>query len=352
MPPVRRARGPGRVNLIGDHTDYNHGVALPMAIALGVTVDYAPSAGRELLVRSTAFAPPAMLPLPVAPEAEAIGSLEPAWARPVAAMVALTRPPEGGTLEITADLPAGSGLSSSAALAVALAEVFGVDGSPRTIARLCQLAEHLAGAPVGPMDPLVCAGGLAGRALLVEFPSLDVRPVPVPSEADILVVDSGSPRSLRDSGYAARVAECRAAADRIGPLGLAAEEQLALLDDPRLRRRARHVVTECARVRRFAEALEDDDLSAAGTLMTASHRSLADDFEVSTPDLDALVERLSTMPGVLGARMTGAGFGGCVVALAHPGAVDPAALPTAAWRVSPVDGTVAARRRRQGRPDR
>ena len=349
MPPPRRATGPGRVNLIGDHTDYNHGVALPMAIGLGVTVEYAPTGAGELVVASTGFGPPARLPVDLAAETDTLRSLEPAWARPVAARVALVRP-AGGTVRIDADLPAGSGLSSSAALTVALADVFGVSGTPQDVARLCQQAEQLTGVPVGAMDPLVCAGGRRGAALLVEFPSLAIRPIPVPPDAEIVVVDSGSPRSLRDSPYATRVAECEAATARIGPLGLAGEDDLTGLADPRLRRRARHVITECRRVRRCAEALLTGDLVEAGAQMTASHRSLSRDFEVSTTELDALVDRLLSVPGVLGARMTGAGFGGCVVVLSRPGAVDPAALPTPAWRVAPADGTLAARSGSAGGP--
>jgi galactokinase len=347
VPEVRRAErravGPGRVNLIGDHTDYNQGLALPMAIGLGVTVRFTPSPDGHVAVTSTAFGAGPELPVDLPAERAAVGRIEPAWARLIGAMIALSRPDSGGAVQIDATLPIGSGLSSSAALSVALAEVFGVGGDPEAVAALCQRAEHLSGVPVGAMDPLICAGGRQGYALLIDFSTMASNQTPMPEEAEIVVVDSGQQRTLRTSGYAARRAECEAAAAVIGPLGRADGTDLARLSDPVLRGRARHVVTECRRVRGCAEALTAGDLAEAGALMTESHLSLAGDFAVSTPVVDSLVEDLASQPGVLGARMTGAGFGGCVVALCRPGSVDLADLPTPAWRVRPADGTVARR---------
>ncbi|HUY66117.1 MAG TPA: galactokinase family protein [Acidimicrobiales bacterium] len=347
MPEVRRAErravGPGRVNLIGDHTDYNQGLALPMAIGLGVTVRFTPSTDGRVSVTSTALGPGPELPLDLPAERAAVGRIEPAWARLTGAMVAVSRPVGGGAVQIDATLPIGAGLSSSAALAVALAEVFGVGGDPEAVAALCQRAEHLAGVPVGALDPLICAGGRRGHALLIDFSTMATRQTPMPEEAEVVVVDSGQQRTLRTSAYAARRAECEAAAAVIGPLGRADTADLARLSGPVLRARARHVVTECLRVRSCAEALATGDLAGAGALMTESHQSLSGDFAVSTPVVDSLAEDLASRPGVLGARMTGAGFGGCVVALCRPGAVDPASLPTPAWRVRPADGTVARR---------
>ena len=342
MSQLRRATGPGRVNLIGDHTDYNQGLALPMAIGLGVDVEYAPAEERRIVVTSTAFGDEEF-PIDLVPDADSVPLLEPPWIRLIGAMIGLARPDRGGRVRIGATLPIGAGLSSSAALCVALAEVFGVTGSPVDVARLCREAEHRSGVPVGLMDPLVCAGGRQGHALLIDFATLATRQVPMPAETEVVVVDSGHRRALRDSGYATRVAECEAAAAVIGPLGLAGAADLTALRDPLLRRRARHVITECERVRRCAAAFAAGDLGQAGALMTESHRSLADDFDVSTPEVDALVAHLESLGGVFGDRMTGAGFGGCVVALGRPGAVDLGRLPGRGWRVEATDGTVAAR---------
>jgi galactokinase len=334
--------GPGRVNLIGDHTDYNEGLALPMAVGLGVTVSFRPSGGRTLSVTSSSFVGSADVPVGLRPGAD-LTALEPAWSRLVAAMASVCGLRTGGTLTMASTLPVGSGLSSSAAVGVALAEVFGTAGPPEDVARLVQEAEHRIGVPVGLMDPLACAGGRAGHALLIAFDTLSVQAVLIPEDVEIVVLDSGERRTLRTSAYAARVAECRAAAQVVGVLGRCREDELGAIGDPVLRSRARHVVTECARVRATAEALASDDLPAAGALLLESHRSLARDFAVSTPVLDDLVTEVASRPGVLGARMTGAGFGGCVVALARPGAVDTDRWPTPAWRVVPSDGTVAAR---------
>ena len=343
-PPVVRT-GPGRVNLIGDHTDYNQGLALPMAIGLGVTVTYSPTTDDTVTVTSDAY-PGTRAVVPVGLDAGLVRTIEPAWARLVAAVVLLARPEAGGVLHLTSTVPRGSGLSSSAALCVALVDAFGIDGDARVVAGLCQEAEHRIGVPVGLMDPLVCAGGRAGNALRIDFATGTTADVPLPAEAEIVVVDSGQRRDLRTSEYALRVAECEAAAAVVGPLGLAGPDDLLGLRDPLLRSRARHVVSECARVDTCSAALQAGDLVTAGTCMDESHRSLAGDFAVSTPELDALVATLRAYPGVYGARLTGAGFGGCVVVLADTGALDPGDLGRPAWRVSAVDGTVTAREHR------
>jgi len=347
QPTVTRT-GPGRVNLIGDHTDYNAGLALPMAIGLGVTVVVSPATDATVTVTSDAY-PGERAVLPLAPDVYSLPTMEPAWARLVASVVALARPAEGAVVHVTSTVPRGSGLSSSAALSVALLDAFGVDGDARVVAGLCREAEHRIGVPVGLLDPLACAGGRAGHALRIDFATDTTRDVPVPGSAEITVVDSGIRRDLRSSAYATRVAECEAAAAVVGPLGLAGPDDLAGLRDPLLRRRARHVVTECARVDAFAGALASGDLAGAGARMDESHRSLSEDFEVSTPAVDDLVASVRRRPGVLGARVTGAGFGGCLVVLGEPGALDPHELGRPAWRVEAVDGTVTARDRAAGR---
>ena len=314
-----------------------------MAIGLGVTVEYTPTDAQTFTVNSDAY-PDDQAIVPLHPDVDAIETLEPAWARLIMAVVSLARPVRGGALHVTSTLPRGAGLSSSAALSVALADLFGVEGDASVIAALCREAEHRIGVPVGLMDPLVCAGARAGYALRIDFATGRTTDVAIPPSAEIVVVDSGQRRDLRLSAYAERVAECDAAASEIGPLGLAGEDDLVGLRDPLLRRRARHVVDECARVDAFAESLSASDLVGAGARMDESHRSLAERFEVSTPELDHLVAGLRSLPGVHGARMTGAGFGGCVVVLCAPGAIDPESLATPAWRVEAADGIVAARR--------
>lgn len=337
LPPVVVAFSPGRVNLIGDHTDYNEGVALPMAVDLGTTVTFTPDDGRRVVLRSASEPELADVDVHVPLDPERLREIEPRWARLVAAVVAVVRPASGGLGRVDTTLPVGAGLSSSAALEVALALAFGFDAAPRVLSLACQRAEQAAtGVPTGVMDQLVVTSAVPGCALLVDFADLSTEPVPVPEGCEIVVVHSGDGRALVHSAYAARRAECEAAAFRLGPLGRLGPDEILGLPDAVLRRRARHVVTECDRVRWCAAALRSGDLAEAGRLMTASHQSLARDFEVSTPALDGLVGRLVTLPGVYGARLTGAGFGGCAVALAEPGAVDPAAFATPAWRVRPA----------------
>jgi galactokinase len=218
---------------------------------------------------------------------------------------------------ISSTVPVGAGLSSSAALEVALAlalcDAARFSLPPLELALACQEAEHLAtGVPTGIMDQLASLAAREGSALLIDCRSLDVKPVRLPEELTVLVVHSGISRALVGSEYADRRRACEEAALRIGVRSLRDATLEQVEDDPR----ARHVVTENARVLEAAHALEDGDLDALGPLLSASHRSLRDDYEVSTPELDALVECLETA-GALGARLTGAGFGGCVVALAR-----------------------------------
>ena len=314
MRPVR-AFAPGRVNLIGDHTDYTGGLAVPMAIDLGTTV-VLERGGQTVELVSADEQDVAIVPLGV----EDPATVAPGWARYVAGVVAELRPSEGGAGTVATTLPLGAGLSSSAALEVALALALGFEGTPLDLARLCQRAEQRAwGVRTGVMDQLASAAGQAGHALVMDFTSSTVTPVPLPSDAEVVVVDSGQRRSVATSAYAERRRQCEAAAELVGPLRSASVEAATSIADPLLRRRARHVVSENARVLAFADCLAAGDAAGAGALMTESHASLRDDFEVSTPVLDDLVSGLLAVEGVLGARLTGAGFGGCVVALARPG---------------------------------
>jgi galactokinase len=334
VPPPRHSHCPGRVNLIGDHTDYNGGVALPMAIDLGTDVVFEPDSSELLVLKSDTEDEHAEVHVKIPLEHEYLRSVRPPWARYVAGMVAVVRPRTGGWGRITTTLPVGAGLSSSSALCVSVALALGLEGSPPRLARICQRGEQEAtGMQGGIMDQLVTTSAVEGAALLIDFADLSGRPVPVPEEAEFVVVHSGQSRNLPMTAYAARRAECEAASFHLGPLGRVDPEAILGIPDPTLRRRARHVVTECDRVRWFARALVAGDLEEAGRLMTASHQSLATDFEVSTPALDQLVGTLIQVPGVHGARLTGAGFGGCVVALTRPGTLDLGDYPDGAWRV-------------------
>ena len=229
---------------------------------------------------------------------------------------------EGLRGRVGTTIPLGAGLSSSTALVVAVALAVGFEGSPRDLALACQRAEIAAtGVTGGVMDQLASAAGVPGHALLIDCATLEITTVVMPEGVDVVVVHSGQRRALAATAYVQRRAECDAAAALIGPLREADIGAAQAIADPVVRRRARHVVTENARVLAMASALTEGDGVAAGALMGESHASLAVDFEVSTPALDALAGRLAATPGVHGARLTGAGFGGCVVALAEPDAV-------------------------------
>ncbi len=311
-----RAWAPGRVNLIGEHTDYTGGLALPIAIDLGTRVEGVRS-GTTIELRSDAEPEVVQFALDADP-----AGVSPAWGRYVAGVAAELRPKVGLVGTVTTTLPLGAGLSSSAALELATALALGFEGTPLELAQRCQAAEHRAsGVPCGLLDQLASASGLAGHALLIDCSTLDVTPVPLPDDLDIVVLNPGEPRRLAGSAYADRRASCEAAAALVGPLREADLAAVEAIEDPTVRRRARHVVTENVRVQTFVDALRGGDEVTAGEAMWASHASLRDDFEVSTPTLDALVASLSETPGVLGARLTGAGFGGCAVALTRPGAI-------------------------------
>ena len=322
------ARAPGRVNLIGDHTDYTGGLVLPMTIDRWTEIRGRRRADRRVALTSADEPDPVDLDLPVAEPS----SVEPRWGRYVAGVSAeMGDAALGFSGHVTTTIPVGAGLSSSAALELAVALAHGYDGGHRDLARLCQRAEQRAsGVPCGIMDQLVIAAGIEDHALAIDCHTLDITPVPI---ADVeVVVRFVAHRTLAGSEYADRVAECARAEAEIGPLRSATIADTDAIGDALVRRRARHVVSENGRVRAFVDAMAAGDLGAAGDLMTASHRSLRDDFDTSTPEMDAAVDALVGTPGVFGARMTGGGFGGCVVALVEPGAVRDG------WVVSAVGG--------------
>jgi galactokinase len=310
-------RAPGRVNLIGDHTDYNEGFVLPVAIDLSCIVRARPNGDGLVRLRSEDADGEVAL--------AADGSTSPqdvreVWGRYAAGVVGTLaergRPPVGIDAVVTSTIPLGAGLSSSAALEVALAlalnDAADFELPLLALAVACQEAEQVAtGVPCGIMDQLASLAGRHNHALLIDCRSLDVRAIPLPPRLAVLIVHSGVSRGLVDSDYAERREACESIAALLGLQSLrdATPEQVA--DEPL----ARHVVSENARVLAAAEALERGDVEALGPLLNASHASLRDDFRVSTPELDALVACLRDA-GAIGARLTGAGFGGCAVGLA------------------------------------
>jgi galactokinase len=303
-------RVPGRVNLIGEHTDYNEGLVLPLAINRSTVVRGAPRGDGELRARSD-----------VAGEGLStyVGG---------AASVLRARDIDvaGADLVVEGDLPVGAGLSSSAALAVGavavLAELSGVDLSADDLAVLAWRAENeFVGVPSGTMDQTVVACGRAGHALLLDTRSGERRHVPFAPEREglaLLVVDTGVRRRLADGRYAARRRECERAAAALGAASLRDVTIAQVHEDPGLddvlRRRARHVVTENQRVMAVVAALEGDALASIGAALLEGHASLRDDFEVSCPELD-LVVTAAMDAGAIGARMTGGGFGGSAIVL-------------------------------------
>ncbi len=323
---TRVARAPGRVNLIGDHTDYTGGLVFPMAVDRWTEIRFGSSDLIELT--SADETDPVLLPLNVADPS----AIEPAWGKYVAGVVSEMAPARGIRGHVTTTIPIGGGMSSSHALEVAVALALGFEGSVVELAQLTQRAENRAsGVPTGIMDQFAIAGGVAGHALLMDCGALTIEPVPLPEDVDV-VVRFVAHRTLVGSAYSDRVAECAAAEREVGPLRGATPVAAAAIADPVVRRRAQHVVAENQRVRDFAAALRSHDLNAAGELMVASHASLRDLYDTSTPAMDAAVAELCATPGVYGARMTGGGFGGCVVALTRPGAL------ADGWVVRAVDG--------------
>lgn len=333
------ARAPGRVNLIGDHTDYTGGLVLPMAIDRWTTVRGARD-GARVTLRSDGFDEVCDL---------ALDGTDPSptgWAAYVAGVIAEFAPSTGLRGTVRSTVPIGAGLASSAALEVACGLALGFEGSATELAQRCRRAEHRAtGTPTGIMDQLASVSGVPGHALLIDCRSLEVAPVklcPV-EEAEIVVVHSGTTHALAHTAYAERVAECEHAERVIGPLRDASVDDLPAIRDPTVLARARHVITENMRVSAFVDALRLNDPTTMGALMKESHVSLRDNYEVSIPEIDALVDRLINTRGVFGARMTGGGFGGCVVALCRPGSLDAIAMRHDAWIVRAVGGASVGR---------
>jgi galactokinase len=327
-------RAPGRVNLIGEHTDYNDGFVLPAAIDLEIRIAYLPSDDRRVALDRLDSGERDGFDLDL-PRTKAGTWLDyvagTAWA-----LGEVGLPLTGLRGVIASTLPPNAGLSSSAAIELASAWALlddrapGVD--PFELAKICQVAENrYVGVQSGLMDQFAEACGVDGAAMLLDCRSSEWRAIPMPADVAIVVCHTGSARRLDRSEYNVRRSQCEAAVADLASIDpdirSLRDVTLELLDresarlDPVTARRARHVVAENRRVGETVAALADGDLAEVGALFAASHASLRDLFEVSSPELDAMVDIARSVPGVVAARMTGAGFGGCTVNLVRPDAV-------------------------------
>ena len=332
------AFGPGRVNLIGEHTDYNDGLALPFAIDRGVTVTATPLGGERFHARAEDLGEEDDFEI-----SDPAGAEDPGGGRPegwrafvrgvVAELLAGGNEVHAARITITGNLPQGSGLSSSAALSTALClALLGFEPSDRiALAKLCSRVEnHWVGAQTGLLDQLAALCSQPGHAVRIDFRSLELAPIPLNlGDWTLVTLASGAEHEHAGGGYNERRAECRAACEALGIESLRDAEDFERLPEP-LNRRVRHVVSENARVDAMTEALAAGDLEQVGALLDASHASLRDDYEVSVPEVEATVEALK-QAGAAGARIVGGGFGGSVLALMPPGA--PA--PPEAFEVTP-----------------
>ena len=321
------ASAPGRVNLIGEHTDYNGGFALPWVVPLQTRVRIEPRTDQIVCVTSDAQTDV---------ERYTLGDEKPTggWLDYVAGLTwslrrSGHRRAAGFDLHVTSDVPVGKGLSSSAALEVSilrgLRALYSLTLTDLDIAMLAHTTEtQFVGAPVGVMDQMVCSLGSKGSAFFLDAASREFHDVPLPVGTCVRIIDSGIAHHHASGNYRVRRRECDEAAralkvSRLRDLTPAELPRINALPDP-LNRRARHVVTENARVLAAVDALRKGDLKAFGALLTASHVSMRDDFEVSLAEIDWLVDLAVSDPAVLGARLTGGGFGGCVLLLCAPGA--------------------------------
>jgi len=334
---ARLAQAPGRVNLIGEHTDYNDGFVLPLAIDRHAAVAYADRDDGVLRAYSVEF--------DEIREAE-VRELEPGgqtgWFAYVAGVAWVLRDspggPSGADLAIAGDVPIGAGLASSAALEMAVAralgDLMGIPWYPARVAALGRRAENMfVGVECGIMDQFVAATSREGHATLLDCRTLDFETVPIPQDVAVIVMDTRVRRRLAAGEYNRRRASCAEAMKAVARICSSARalrdvdegtlESAEHLMDPVTYRRAKHVVGEMRRPLQMAAALRSGDLQLAGDLMRDSHVSLRDLFEVSCAELDAMVESAMDQPGCIGARMTGAGFGGCAIALVHADRTEP-----------------------------
>jgi len=325
--PEILVHAPGRVNLIGEHTDYNQGFVLPMAINHAVWIALRPSVDAQVHLHSLDFNETTSFPINL--------HLQPgkSWADHIKGTTwALGQ--QGYVLQgwegiIAGDVPIGAGLSSSAAVEMAVARAFAAVSSwewePTRMAQACQQADRSwVGIQSGIMDQMVSAAARKGHALKLDCRSLEMEHIPLPTGLLVVILDTSTRRKLVDSAYDQRVRECQVAAQFFGKDSLRDVDEEVFVQrmgelDNLLARRARHVITENQRVFQAVDAMRAGRLQELGQTLNASHASLRDDYEVSSPALNQIVESALETPGCLGARMTGAGFGGCAVALVEAG---------------------------------
>jgi galactokinase len=323
-------RAPGRVNLIGEHTDYNDGFVLPLAIDRAVWIALRPRTDRRVVVSSIDYDQTAEFSLDSLNNDKA-GWIEylkgTAWSLQDAGYAL-----SGWEGVMSGDVPLGAGLSSSAALEMATARAFAAVGDlswdPATMAKLGQRAENKwVGVNCGIMDQLISAAGKADHALLIDCRSLQAQTVPFPAGTAVVVLDTSTRRGLVDSAYNERRAQCEASAKffqvpALRDVTIDRFRQLADGLDDVTRRRARHIITENDRTLQAARAMRRGDAVELGQLMVQSHESMRDDFEISSDALNAMVDSALPHPACFGARMTGGGFGGCAIALIRAAATD------------------------------
>jgi len=323
-------RAPGRVNLIGEHTDYNDGYALPMAIDRATWIALRPREDQRVTLYALDFDALVQFDLtniekaPTSP-AEYIKGV--AWAMQEAGYAL-----RGFDGVVGGDIPIGAGLSSSAALEMAVARAFaqisGIEWDAEAMAKLGQKAENKwVGVNSGLLDQLSSACGVENHALVMDFRSLNVTPVPLPEGTVVAILNTNTSRELSSSGYNERRSQCEESAAILGVASLRdapmdALEHPQLLDQDILFRRVKHILTENARVLATAEALQAGKASAMGKLMDESHHSMRDDYEISSKELDIMVQAAREHPACYGSRMTGGGFGGCAIALIRADDVD------------------------------
>jgi galactokinase len=316
---------PGRINLIGEHTDYSGGFVLPAAINFHVTLMISKNDQPLVDIYSQEFNEQFQLE---------IGSYEKetsSWKEYIKGIAwALHKkgyPVKGWKGVMTGNIPIGAGLSSSAAIEIAILSAFCHAGnfvlSPVEMAKITQFSEiNWVGVNVGVMDQLVSAAGLADHAVLLDCQTMKYEHIPIPKDISFVVLDTNTRRNLTNSAYNTRHDEVNAAAKKLGVNSLR-EANMALVEknlldmDHALGKRARHVIRENIRVNQFVHAMQNGDLREMGKLINASHTSLRDDFEVSSPELNLIVDNAQAHADCLGARMTGAGFGGCALAVYH-----------------------------------